>query len=391
MANILELRQQRAALIEQARSVANKAEAEKRGMTAEENQQVARIFADAENLKVQIDNEERLQQLEGELRAAGPSAHQNPGAQPGGENRSGSYRDQKEYREAFYQMIRSGIKSGPEVLRSLNVGTDTQGGFFVPTTFETALREKLENENVMRGMVNVIVSSTDREIPFEEDYGEAFWTGEEKDAQESDMSFSTKTLTNHKLTTLVKVSEELLMDSGFPIESHISSRFAKRFGRKEELAFIKGDGVGKPKGFVLDAETGITADEVIKHYHELARYYRANAQWLMADKTALAIRLLKNAVDGTYLWQAGLQAGQPDVILGKPVKISDDVDAIAAAKAVIAFGDFNEYQVVDRAMTTMQRLNELYAVKGQIGFLARKRTDGRLLRKDAIKLFKMKA
>jgi len=399
MPKILELREKRAALVAQARQILDKAEAEKRSLNAEDNQQYDRIMKEVDELKGSIDKEERMAQLEGEMRASGPSSAQNPGAQPGGESRSDNYRDQKEYREAFYKAIRRGLGAGPEVLRSLNVGSDPQGGLFVPTTFESSLREKLENANVMRGMCNVITSSTDREIPFEEDYGQAYWTGEEKAAQESDASMSKKALTSHKLTALIKVSDELLMDGAFNVEAYIASAFARRFGRKEELGFISGTGQGQPRGFLNDASAGktaasataITSDELLEFYHSLARYYRANARFLMADSTALAIRKLKNAVDGTYLWQPGLQAGQPDVLLGKPVMISDDMPAITNSAKAIAFGDFNEYQIVDRMMTSIQRLNELYAVNGQVGFLGRKRTDGRLLRTDAIKLFVMKA
>lgn len=124
---------------------------------------------------------------------------------------------------------------------------------------------------------------------------------------------------------MIKVSEELLNDSVFDLESYISREFARRIGAKEEEAFFTGDGSGKPLGILASsggAETGITAasataitaDELIDLFYSLKSPYRRNAVWVLNDSTIKAIRKLKDS-NGQYLWQPSLTAGTPDTIL----------------------------------------------------------------------------
>jgi HK97 family phage major capsid protein len=105
-----------------------------------------------------------------------------------------------------------------------------------------------------------------------------------------------------------------------------------------------------------------------------------DAAWLMNDSTKKAIRQLVTGVSGdlTYLWQPGLSNGEPDTLLGQPVNTSPDMAAIASAAKTVLFGDFKYYYIVDRQSIGIQRLNELYAGNGQIGFRIFKRTDGKL-------------
>ena len=131
---------------------------------------------------------------------------------------------------------------------------------------------------------------------------------------------------------MIKVSEELLNDSVFDLESYISREFARRIGAKEEEAFFTGDGSGKPLGILAasgGAETGITAasataitaDELIDLFYSLKSPYRRNAVWVLNDSTIKAVRKLKDG-SGQYLWQPSLTAGTPDTILGRPVRTS---------------------------------------------------------------------
>ena len=103
-----------------------------------------------------------------------------------------------------------------------------------------------------------------------------------------------------------------------------------------------------------------------------------------------AIRKLKDG-NGQYLWQPSISAGQPDTILNRPVKTSAYVPEIAAGAKTIAFGDFGYYWIADRQGRSFQRLNELYAATGQVGFKATQRVDGKLILSEAIKVLKMKA
>lgn len=112
--------------------------------------------------------------------------------------------------------------------------------------------------------------------------------------------------------------------------------------------------------------------------------------WVLNDSTIKAIRKLKDS-NGQYLWQPSLTAGTPDTILGRPVRTSAYMPAIAASAKTIAFGDFSYYWIADRQGRSFKRLNELYAANGQVGFLASQRVDGKLILSEAIKVLAQKA
>lgn len=117
--------------------------------------------------------------------------------------------------------------------------------------------------------------------------------------------------------------------------------------------------------------------------------YRRNAKFLMNDATVSMIRKLKDKNDA-YLWQPSLQAGEPDRLLGYELYTSPYVPVAAAGALTIAFGDFKNYWIGDRAGRTVQRLNELYATNGQIGYVATERVDGKVILPEGIQLLKMK-
>jgi HK97 family phage major capsid protein len=292
--------------------------------------------------------------------------------------------------------------AGYEVLNALQVGTDSEGGYLVPDEFERTLVEALQEENIFRTMAKIIqTASGDRKIPVVASKGTASWVDEEGAIPESDDAFGQVSIGAYKLATMIKVSEELLNDSVFNLESYIAREFARRIGAKEEESFFIGDGTGKPTGIFNStggAELGVTAasataitvDEIMDLFYSLKSPYRKNAVFVMNDSTVKAIRKLKDG-NGQYLWQPSITAGQPDTILNRPVKTSAYVPAIAAGAKTIAFGDFGYYWVADRQGRSFQRLNELYAATGQVGFKATQRVDGKLILPEAIKVLQMKA
>ena len=306
-----------------------------------------------------------------------------------------------EYRRNFWNMMRSKAPM-PSVVNALQIGTDSEGGYLVPDEYERTLVEALEEENVFRQLAKVIqTSSGDRKIPVVATKGTASWIDEEGAYTESDDSFGQVSIGAYKLGTMIKVSEELLNDSVFDLESYISREFARRISAKEEEAFFTGDGSGKPLGILAatgGAETGITAasataitaDELIDLFYSLKAPYRRNAVWVLNDSTIKAIRKLKDS-QGQYLWQPSLTAGAPDLLLGKPVRTSAYMPAIAADAKTIAFGDFSYYWIADRQGRSFKRLNELYAANGQVGFLASQRVDGKLVLSEAIKVLAQKS
>lgn len=300
-----------------------------------------------------------------------------------------------EYKKAFWSYMRGGNQSR-EIMAVLNIGTQSAGGYGTATEFDTQIVEKLVNANVMRQISNVISTSSDRKILVENAIGSADWTAESavatNDNGSDDDSFAQVSLSAYKLTRIVKASEELIQDNFFDLPGWLSRKFANAFGLAEESAFVNGAGTTKPTGVVRGAAAGTTVhlhndiatDELFDFFHSLKRAYRANGSFLMNDSTALLLRKKKDG-QGRYIWQEGLQAGQPDRLLGRPVYISDFMPtADNAGNKAVLFGDFSYYTIMDRTPRSFTRLNELYAANGQIGFRGVERTDGKITLAEAI-------
>lgn len=300
------------------------------------------------------------------------------------------------YKEDFDRHLRGKLL----VHNVLSEGTDADGGYLVPEDFERDIVTALEEENVIRSLAKVITTQHERKIPIATGHSTAQWTAENAAYTESNPTFGQKQIDAFKLTDLARVSVELLQDSAFDIEDYLMKEFARAFGIAEEEAFCVGTGTNQPTGIftanggtvgvTAAANNAITADELISLVYALKSPYRRNAKFLMNDATISAIRKLKDQ-NGAYLWQPSLQAGQPDRLLGYDLYTSPYVPTMAAGALTVAFGDFKNYWIGDRAGRTVQRLNELYATNGQIGYVATERVDGKVILPEGIQLLKMKA
>lgn len=300
------------------------------------------------------------------------------------------------YKEDFDRHLR-----GKTLLHNvLSEGTDADGGYLVPEEFERQIVKTLDEANVIRSLAKVITTNSERKIPVAASHSTAQWTLENGAYTESNPTFGQKQIDAYKLTDLIRVSQELLQDSAFDLESYIADEFARAFGIAEEQAFCVGTGTNQPTGIftanggtvgvTAAATTAITADELISLVYALKSPYRRNAKFLMNDATVAAIRKLKD-LNGAYMWQPSVQAGQPDRLLGYEIYTSPYVPTLAAGALAVAFGDFQNYWIADRAGRTVQRLNELYATNGQVGYVATERVDGKVILAEGIQLLKMKA
>ena len=400
---ILELREKRAKAWEAAKAFLDSHRKENGVLSAEDDAAYTKMEQEITDLGKEIARLERQEALDAELnRPVNRPLTGKPGGRADaddGEDKTGRASD--DYRKNFWNAMRSKAPM-PAVTNALQVGTDSEGGYLVPDEYERTLVEALEEENIFRQMAKVIkTSSGDRKIPVVASKGTASWIDEEGAYPESDDSFGQVSIGAYKLGTMIKVSEELLNDSVFDLQSYISREFARRIGAKEEEAFFTGDGKGKPLGVLAatgGAETGVTAasatavtaDELMDLYYSLKSPYRKKSVWVLNDSTIKAIRKLKDN-QGQYLWQPSLTAGTPDLLLGKPVRTSAYMPAIAADAKTIAFGDFSYYWIADRQGRSFKRLNELYAATGQVGFLASQRVDGKLILPEAIKVLAQKS
>ena len=400
---IADLRTRRANTWEQAKAFLDERRDTETGcLSVEDDQVYARMEADIDTLTNEIARAERAQRMEADLaRAQSTPLTAMPGSHPAtAEREPKAGRAADAYKRAFWDAMR--LNASPmEVRNALSEGVDSEGGYLVPDEFERTLVTSLADQNVMRGLVKVIqTTSGDRKIPVVSTHGTATWLDEGTPYAESDEAFSQVSLSAFKLGTFLKISEELLNDSAFDVETYLAGEFARRIGAAEEEAFLVGTGTGKPTG-LLHASSGaqssvtaakateITADELIDLHYSLRAPYRKNAVWLTNDTTVKAIRQLKDA-NGQYLWQPALTASTPDTVLGRPVHTSVFVPEIKAGAKTVAFGDLSYYWVADRQGRSFKRLNELFATTGQVGFLASQRVDGKLILPEAVKVLTQK-
>lgn len=404
MSKINELRAKRAKAWETANDFLEKHRNDSGILSPEDTENYEKLENEIVDLGREIERQERMDAFEREMAAptAKPLTERPEAAKAEAKAEEKTGRASDSYKSAFWSQARSRNGMTYEVRNALQEGTDSEGGYLVPDEFEHTLIQALNESNIIRSRARVITTSNGlHKIPVVASHGNAAWMEEEDAYTESDEAFSQVNLDAHKVGTLIKVSEELLQDSAFDLESYIRSEFSRRIGDKEEDAFLNGNGTHKPTG-ILNATggaqvgvttasaTAITADEIIDLFYSLKAPYRKNAVWILNDATVKAIRKLKNGT-GDYLWQPAIKDGEVPTILGRPYFTSQYAPTIEAAAKVIAFGDFSYYWIGDRQGISFKRLNELYAGNGQVGFLASKRLDGKLVLPEAIKVLQMKA
>ena len=391
MLKINELRENRDKAWEAAKNFLDTHQTEKGTLSAEDAATYDRMEAEVVSLGKEIGRMERREALDAEMnRPVGSPLTSRPGA---ADIKTGRASD--EYKKAMLTALRTNFRTVSNVLME---GTDASGGYLVPTEYDARLVEALEQENVIRSLATVIQTSGERKINVAASKPAASWVEENGELVFGDATFDQVILDAYKLSVAVKVSEELLADNVYDLESFLINAFGRAIANAEEEAFLTGDGISKPTGIfhatkggqtgVTTAGNSITADEVIDLVYKLKRQYRANAVFVTSDSTLAAIRKLKN--DNGYLWQPALSAGEPDRLLGYPVYTSQFVPAIAAGQPVMAFGDLSYYNIGDRGARSFAALHELYAGVGQVAFVAKERVDGRLVLPEAVQILKMK-
>ena len=396
---IIELRNKRVQLLETMDGFLATHKNDKGYLSAEDDKTYASMEAEVDALTNEIKRLERREAMEAELKKPVSAPITEKPATAKDDSKVGRASDA--YKDAFWNATRSKDGVSYEVRNALKEGVDSEGGYLVPDEFENTLVSALREENIVRGNATVIkTNSGSHKIPVVTTKGTASWIDEEGAIPEGDDTFGQQTIGAHKVGTIIKVSEELLNDSAFDLENYFATEFARRIGDKEEDAFFNGNGESKPLGIFADeggadvgvtaaSATAITADEIINLFYSLKAPYRKHAVWVFNDATIAAVRKLKGT-DGQYLWQKALHEGDHETLLGKPIFTSPFVPEIGAGNKVAAFGNFKFYWIGDRQGITFKRLNERYADSGQIGFLATKRLDGKLILPEAIKVLQMK-
>lgn len=316
------------------------------------------------------------------------------------------------HQKAFTAYLRTGDDDalrGLEVeSKSMSTMVNSDGGYLVdPETAET-IKSVLHSTASIRSIASVVnVEATSFDVLVDHgDVGAGWATETGATSETATPSIDRITIALHELSALPKASQRLLDDSAFDIENWLATRIADKFARAEAAAFINGDGVDKPKGFLThpDVEvdfwswgnlgyvaTGVSGgfgspDAIVDLVYALGAQYRANASFVMNSKTAGLVRKLKDN-DGRFLWSDGLAAGEPARLLGYPVLVAEDMPDAAADAVAVAFGDFNAgYTVAERP--DLRVLRDPFSAKPHVLFYATKRVGGDVSDFAAIKLLK---
>jgi HK97 family phage major capsid protein len=317
--------------------------------------------------------------------------------------------------KAFDAYLRSGDDDGLRGLvlegKGLNTAVSAEGGYLVdPQTAET-IRSSLKSTSSIRAIANVVqVEATSFDVIIDHsDVGSGWATEAGAVAESATPQIERISIPLHELSAMPKASQRLLDDSAFDVEGWLAGRIADKFARAEAAAFVAGDGIDKPKGFLThdkvaeaswawgdlgyiatgaagDFAASNAADAIVDLVYALDATYRANASFVMNSKTAGAVRKMKDA-DGRFLWSDGLAAGEPARLMGYVVLIAEDMPDIAADAYAIAFGDFAAgYTIAERP--ELRVLRDPFSAKPHVLFYASKRVGGDVSDFAAIKLLK---
>ncbi len=299
----------------------------------------------------------------------------------------------------------------------LHVGVDNSGGYLVATETSDKINSTLRGSPSLRSIASVIqIESATYEVLVDRNgFGSSWLSDSEQPVLRTDTP-NTDIIKIHlnEMAALPKISQRLLDDGAFDIESWLASRISDQFSRSEGKSFITGSGTNQPKGILLypitaynpdsqnwnnlgyvptgqsaDFKGDNPADSLIDLVYSLAAPYRANATFVMNSKTAGVVRKMKDS-EGRFLWGDGMLTGEPARLLGYPVLIVEDMHDVSANQYPIAFGDFNAgYTIVERPDMRIQR--DPFTQKPHVLFFATKRVGGGVVDFNAIRLLKIAA
>ena len=319
------------------------------------------------------------------------------------------------HKKAFDAYLRSGDDEGLRGLvlegKAMSTAVAADGGYLVDPQTSDRIRSMLVSTASIRAIANLVnVEAVSFDVLIDRsEVGSGWATETGSQTETSTPTIERISIRLHELSAMPKASQRLLDDSAFDVEGWLAGKIATRFIRAESAAFVSGDGIDKPKGFLLPAKVANASwtwgslgyvpsgaasdfpatnavDCIVNLIYALGADYRANATFIMNSKTTGAVRKMKDA-DGRFLWSDGMQSGEPARLMGYPVLICEDMPNIAANAYAIAFGDFNAgYTIAERP--DLRVLRDPFSAKPHVLFYATKRVGGDISDYAAIKLLK---
>jgi HK97 family phage major capsid protein len=329
----------------------------------------------------------------------------------GQEAKDGLTAEQKEIKAAHSLYLRKGIES-----KAMSAQSDPDGGYTVHPDMGGRIVQRIYETSPMRQNASIVSISTDRIQGLKDtDQAGATWVGEVPSGHSTTTpALGLWTISVNQLAAEPTITQVLLEDSSFGVESWLEGKLADYFGRTENTAFVTGDGVLKPRGFA-SYTTAATADgsrtwgvfehvvtgtsatfgtdptgaqKLISLVHKLNPAYLGNAKFYMNRSTLSTLRQLTDASSqGKFIFVPSFQANMPDTVLGYPVVRFEDMADMAANSLSVSFGDLKEtYTIVDRV--GISTLRDPLTSKGNVKFYTRKRVGGDVVNFNSLKFLK---
>jgi HK97 family phage major capsid protein len=396
MASINEMRAERARIFEQAKALVQRAKDEDRDLNGEEQAAWDDMNADIDRLAKDINDTERQERIDAVRNSLDPDTERTVRT------------PEKDFERKFGAFLAGETRSFEinytsadlNEKRDLLAGTGT-GANLVPISFVRSLREHLiENSAIRQTNATVLTTTSGEElrVPKTTAHPGGQITTEGSTITANDPTFAQATLNAYKYTNLTSVSREFIEDEIVNVLEYLARHNGIALANLSGADFVNGDGSGNPQGVVDAATSGktaaatdaITAEELIDLQHSVVSGYRRNSYWLMNDSTAAHVRKLRDESGGTagtgqFLWQPGLQQGQPDMLLGRPVVTDPGVPELGTSNKTVVFGDFSGYYIRDVGSVRFERSDDFAFDSDMVTFRAIIRTDGELVDENAVR------
>lgn len=322
-----------------------------------------------------------------------------------------------QYKRIQLEYFRKGVSSfGPDEIKALSVGGDPDGGYVVNPDMSGRVVDRMFDTSPVRAYASVTtIGTSELEGLYDDDELDAGWVDETAPRTDTSTPQLGKwSIPVNEMYAMPTATQKFLDDAEINVENWLANKVGDKFARTEAAAFVSGNGVSKPRGFLTyggwatagvyqrgaleRVKTGVNGgfaaapnggDALINVITNLQSRYTGNAYFYMNRFTQGAVRKLKDS-DGAYLWSPGIAAGQPASLLGQPIAIFEDMPNIATGSLSIAFGDLRAcYTIVDRA--GIRTLRDPYTSKPYIKFYSTKRVGGNVLDFAALKLVEFSA
>lgn len=397
--NIREKKVERRKIWEKMKGVLDKAEEEKRELTAEEREQYDRMENEVDELLVKIEEAEADEERRARANALGDEMDESESdpIRPELDNRDvQTEKETRAYSRYLASTDPSSMNAALAELRAAVMDSDTSGGYMVaPQQFVARLIKDIDNSVFIRNLATTFTVPKAESLgapSLDNDPADPVWTAEILTGDEdSTMSFGKRELYPHPLAKRIKVSKKLVRASALNIEQIVRQRLSYKASVVEENAFLNGSGANEPLGVFTASANGIStdrdvstgntgtaigADNLIENKYNLKTGYWRNARWIFHRTAIKKIRKLKDG-EGQYLWRPGLQNDRGDTILDIPVLMSEYAPSTFTTTLYVGIiGDFSYYWIATALDMTIQVLVELYAATNQNGYILRLASDG---------------